>query len=457
MLPEGLSEVSIHRRIEAMFRGAETLRDPNGSLAEAFPFESSFCVTSLVAYDLLTTVWLLDRHISREKHKRFLDIVRPMIRFLQRCDEKHAFISNHLATAVAALYRWSALTGEKGEKKGGELLNRVLKEQSTEGWFKEYEGADPGYQSLCLCYLADLHLMRPDLNILEPIRRSIRFLWHFAHPDGSFGGHYGSRNTRFYFPAGLEALALEIPEAASLATFMRRSINHNTTVTLSAMDDPNLMPMFNAYCWAAALFHNNPKDILSSPIEIPSVSKKVFRKHYPEAGLLIDKGREHYTVISLHKGGVCYHFHLEDDRNMIDYGTVAKAANGKLYSTQAYNKANETCLEGDTVEITAPYTAVHVAIPTTIQFIILRLLNITVMRIAAICDLVKKTLVRFLITGKKMSSLKNKRTIRLGLDIAISDQWINNSVGFSRLYTDQPFSAIHMASQGYWQKQDDRN
>jgi hypothetical protein len=253
----------------------------------------------------------------------------------------------------------------------------------------------------------------------------------------------------------LEALAPEIPEAASLATFMRRSINRNATVTLSAMDAPNLTPMFNAYCWAAPLFNNNSEDILSIPIEIPSVSKKVFRKHYPEAGLLIDKGREHYTVISLHKGGVCYHFHLDDDSNMIDCGTVAKAANGKLYSTQAYNNANETRLVGDTVEITAPYTAVHVAIPTTIQFIILRILNITFMRIGAICDLVKKTLVRFLITEKKMSSLKNKRTIRLGHDIAINDKWINNSVGFSRLYTDQPFSAIHMASQGYWQKQDD--
>jgi hypothetical protein len=454
LLPEGLSEVSIHRRIEALFRGAEKLHDRNGSLAEAFPYESSFCVTALVAYDLLTTVWLMGRHISREKHNQFIDIVRPMIRFLQRCDEKHAFISNHLATAAAALYRWSIVTGEE-EKRGAELLNRILKEQSTEGWFKEYEGADPGYQSLCLCYLADLHLLRPDLNILEPIRRSIRFLWHFAHPDGSFGGNYGSRNTRFYFPAGLEALASEIPEAACLATFMRSSIERNATVTLSAMDDTNLTPMFNAYCWAAALLDHNPKDIISSSFEIPSVSKNVFRKHYSEAGLLIDKGREHYTVISLHKGGVCYHFHLNDDGNRIDYGSLAKSANGKLYSTQAYNKANKIHFEGDTVEVTTSYTEVHAAIPTTIQFIIIRLLNITLMRIESICNIVKKILVRFLITGKKMSSLKNKRTIRLGYDIDISDRWINNGVGFSRIHTDQPFSAIHMASQGYWQRQDD--
>jgi len=253
MLPEGVSEVLILKRIEAMFQGAETLRYPNGSLAEAFPFESSFCVTALVAYDLLTAVTLLESKISASQRKRFLAIIRPLIRFLRKSDETHAFISNHLATASVALYRWSALTGEAGEERGRVLLDRILNKQSAEGWYKEYEGADPGYQSLCLYYLADLHLMRPDLDILESLQRSIKFLWHFAHPDGSFGGLYGSRNTRFYFPAGIEALASEIPEANALATFMRRSINRHTTVTLAAMDDSNLIPMFNSYCWAAFL------------------------------------------------------------------------------------------------------------------------------------------------------------------------------------------------------------
>ena len=73
------------------------------------------------------------------------------------------------------------------------LLERILKNQSSEGWFSEYEGADPGYQSLCTHYLADVHLIRRDLGLLQPLTSSIRFLWHFANPDGSFGGHYGSR------------------------------------------------------------------------------------------------------------------------------------------------------------------------------------------------------------------------------------------------------------------------
>jgi len=455
MLPEGLSEESVLRRIESIFRGAEALRYPNGSMAEAFPFESSFCVTALVAYDLLNACALLESRIDSAQHTRFLEVVRPLIGFLHKSDETHAFISNHLATAAAALYRWSAATGEAGERRGREFLSRILDNQSKEGWFKEYEGADPGYQSLCLYYLADLHLLRPDLDILDALRRSVKFLRYFVHPDGSFGGYYGCRNTRFYFPAGIELLAKEIPEAAAMAVCMRRSISRNTTVTLAAMDEPNLIPMFNAYCWAASISGDDIRDIENNLAEVPSMTTTAFRKYFPEAGILIDKGQHHYTVVSLHKGGVCYHFHLNDKAKRIDCGAVAKDDKGRLYSTQAFNAANRIRFHDDTVEVTAAFTKIHGEIPTPLQFLVLRLLNLTLMRIDTICSLVKKMLVKLLITGKKKASTSNKRTIRFGDDLAISDEWVNHKGKFSRLAVDTPFSVIHMASQGYWQRQDD--
>ena len=55
----------------------------------------------------------------------------------------------------------------------------------------------------------------------EPIRRSIKFLQYFAHPDGSFGGHYGSRCTKFYYPSGILSMAQEIPEALVLDKYMQ--------------------------------------------------------------------------------------------------------------------------------------------------------------------------------------------------------------------------------------------
>ena len=456
MLPEDLIETSILNRIEAIFHGTETLRYPNGSMVESFPYESSFCVTALVAYDLLSAITLLKSKFSASTLKIFFDIIRPLIQFLHKRDETHAFISNHLATASAALFKWSALTGESGEKRGIALLDRIIKKQSSEGWFREYEGADPGYQSLCICYLAELHRMRPDLDIFEALRLSIKFLWHFAHPDGSFGGLYGSRNTRFYFPAGVEALALEIPEAASLAQFMRHSISQCTTVTLAAMDDSNLIPMFNSYCRAASLINTKSTEFNDNGAETPSVSKMVFRRYYPEAGILIDKGKNYYTVISVHKGGVCYHFHLDNGTKKIDCGAAAKDSKGILFSTQSYNSSNEVQLIDNRLEIIANFVKIHREIPTPVQFILLRLLNNTLMRNESICFLFKKAIVKLLITGKKISPVKNSRCIRLCYDIAINDKWVNNPGKFTRVKTERTFSTIHMASQGYWQRQDDK-
>ncbi len=455
LLPNPLSEAAILRRIDAMFHGADTLRYPNGSLEEAFPFESSFCVTALVAYDLLTAIELLKLRLQVEQWTRYLNIVRPMIHFLHRAEETHAFISNHLATATAALYKWSALTHEPGEERGQQLLERIISEQSEEGWFREYEGADPGYQSLCTYYLADLHRLRPDLGLLSPLRRSIQFLWYFAHPDGSFGGYYGSRNTRFYYPAGLEALAVDIPEAAVLAEFMRRSISAHTTVTLSVMDEPNLVPMFNAYCWAAVLYPQQTDNFPTDLPSLPALSDTAWRCQFPQAGLFLDKGQSHYTLVSWHKGGVCYHFPSAGAKPYLNVGIVVQATDGQCFSSQAYQSTNLVQRDDDTLTITAPFVAMRQQLPSPLQFIVLRLLNITLMRSLTLGNWVKKFLVRLLITGKKTVALSNQRTIHLGERLTITDVWQGEAKGFTRLELKQPFSAIHMASQGYWQTQDD--
>jgi hypothetical protein len=451
LLPDEISKDSIMRRIDAMFIGAQKLRRPNGSMEEAFPYESSFCVTALVAYDLLTVMELLNERITPERRKQYLEIIRPMIRFLHRADEVHAVISNHLATAVVALYKWNAITGEAGEERGKLFLDRILQHQSQEGWFCEYEGLDPGYQSLCAYYLADLHRLRPDLGLLEPLQRSYQCLWYFAHPDGSFGGLYGSRNTRFYYPAGAESLGMEVLEAASLASFMRTAIQSRAVVTLEVMDEPNLIPMFNAYCWAAALFEQNKLD---AQLTLPAQSPESWRKQFPKAGLFLDKGENHYTIVSWRKGGVCYHFQGTAPA-MIDPGVVVKSGGNSRYSTQTNLPDNKMELYGDTLTVTAPFCAMHHQCPDPLRFIVLRLLNVTVMRSLVMGNWIKKALVKMLITSAKPLPVSNRREITLGPDLMIKDSLQGSHAGYQVVETKEPFSAIHMASQGYWQSGDD--
>lgn len=447
LLPAGFSEAAMRRRILAIFRGAERLRRGDGSLEEAFPYEGSFCVTALVAYDLLSAVELLGDRLAPAERDQCLAVVRPLIAFLLRVDETHAFISNHLATAAAALVKWSVLTGEDGEERGQALLARILARQSAEGWFDEYGGADPGYQTLCLYYLADLHRLRPSPELLDRLCRSLRFLWHFAHPDGSFGGLYGSRNTRFYYPAGVEYLAAFCPEAAALARFMRGAIARRTVVTLAALDEPNLVPMFNSCCWALVLAGELP----AGPL-LPCLGEPC-RRHWPAAGLLVERGANHYSIISTHKGGVVYHF-VGGERRLVEPGLVFRDRRGHWYSTQRQDAGNSLELADDRLTVSAALRPMTKQCPGPWQFIVLRLLNVTVMRQPWLREKVKQLLVRLLITGAGRARGSNRREIFLGEELRVIDTASANP-GLLPYPLTGEFSAIHMASQGYWQIQDE--
>ena len=189
--------------VKACFNGASKIIRSNGSFEEAFPNEGSYCVTALVAFDLLCAADLLRDKVTAKEISEWLKIISPMIDYLVQHDENHAIISNHLATAVAALLRWHKITNENHvEKRALYLLDRIFTHYSDEGWFLEYDGADPGYQTLCMYYLQDAHNTRPDLEIGPKLKRAKEFITYFLHPDGSFGGNYGSRGTSFFYPAG---------------------------------------------------------------------------------------------------------------------------------------------------------------------------------------------------------------------------------------------------------------
>lgn len=454
--PYTTSNENFHVRIDAIFEAAKHLTQKDGSLEEAFPREGSYCVTALVAFDLLCAIDLLNEEITLDKKLRWRAIVAPMINYLIRSDETHALISNHLATAVAALIRWHKLTGENvAEQKAVIQLNKILRNQSEEGWFMEYEGADPGYQSLCTCYLADIHQQRPDLDLLEPLSRSLKFLWHFAHPDGSFGGIYGSRCTRFYYPSGITALAQEIPEAAALAEFMESSISQQKIVNLSAIDEPNLIPMFNSYAWAAAtkVEVKLAYEEKNQELKLPCKDRSKMRIFYREAGFFLDRGPNHYSIISTHKGGVIYHFR-SGHRPLIDAGLVVLSAEGRPGSTQGFNRDNLIRHQDEHLEINSQITVMPKQLPRPLQFIVIRLFGWTLFKSMTIREWIKRIIVNILITRRQAWPVTNLRTIRFGETLSFEDKTSLIS-GYKVIENINTFVPIHMASQGYWQIQDE--
>jgi len=88
------------------------------------------------------------------------------------------------------------------------------------------------------------------------------------------------------------------------------------------------------------------------------------------------------------------------------------------------------------------------------KFLILRLLCISIFRFSSIRNLAKRLLVKYLITEPRLWPIWNVRVIKLGEDLKIIDQSDFKS-GFNKVKLTGPFTPIHMASQGYWQVQDE--
>ncbi len=452
LLPESMSHEKVLSLIHSIFLATQKMMRKNGSLEEAFPYEASFCVTALVAFDLLGAIDCLSNRLSVEKKECYLKIIRPMIHFLKKSDETHGVISNHLATAAAALYKWQKLTHDGSDEKAKMFLGRILDNQSKDGWFLEYEGFDAGYQTLCTYYLADIYLTTQDPTLLDSLKRSIKFLKHFIHPDGSLGGVYCSRNTRFYYPAGFEMLANQIEDAAVIAQFMRKAVENETVVTLNSMDPENIAPMFNAYCLAAQYLSSG--DV---KFTLPCLSVDSKEIYFPGAGLYLRNSAEKYLIISYYKGGVVYVFDKNTQTSKINMGSVAKDDKGNVYTTQAYQPKQLVKVEKDRVTLLTPFVRRESILPSASKFIILRLCCVTLFRVNFLSALLKKLLVKLLITRKRKAEAINKRVIEFNSDVIIHDSWVSNKAKLKRLENVTEFSAIHMASQGYWQKQDTAN
>lgn len=138
LLPSSFNKASILQRISAMMVGLKSITAKNGSLDEALPNEASFCVTGLVANDVLHAVSLLKHEISSIQCQEWIEIAKPLIHFLYQQDEMHGLISNHLATCALALVRWAdccEFEAEKANKRARVFIQRIIDNQSLEGFF----------------------------------------------------------------------------------------------------------------------------------------------------------------------------------------------------------------------------------------------------------------------------------------------------------------------------------
>lgn len=426
----------IHNSINAI----PNIMANNGSMVEAYPGESSFCVTALVAFDVLTAIDVLGDKIRNSVKIEYLEIIEPLIDFITDNDEEHAIISNHLATGVAAITKWNKLTGNDNDR-FRELLDVIYSYQSQEGWYMEYEGADPGYQTLCTYYLASAYEDTRNERLKESLINSGRFLEDFAHPNGSIGGLYGSRNTEVFYPGGIIALSNMDKSFSYLAACLEEGFANEAHVLPQVIDVGNYIPLLNAYAFAALRYDRKKVSITKG------TRGNIFQSDWKETGIFVKSTEHYYAVVNYKKGGTVKVYRRKDNQlDIEDGGYFGRLRNGQLFSTQTIN--HEIDFKNGVIE--QAFYKVNESKPTPFTTLILRGMALTVFQSLFLGNIFKKMIVSMLMTGKKPIDGGVRRTFTFNDDnIQIHDELFAPEKAESCALAGKA-KAIHMASSGYY-------
>jgi len=429
-----------------------SIQHRNGSFDQAYPYEASYGATAFLLPDLMDAYQAVKAQCSPDQQMILEGMLHRSAAFLYKHAELHGTISNHLAGAALALGKAGRFFEHPDfTRKSGEIVDYVLSKQSPEGWYEEYGGADPGYQTLCMYYLAQVYLLAPNEKEKEELRASLQssldFLQYFIQPDGSFGGEYGSRRTEVYYPGGIALLSSEFPLAAAMSALMRASIERGQTVTLADIDMGNTAPLLNNAI--KALTFKKPGALPKLPCE-----QQAFSKDFPGAGILIRCTPRYYCVIGVSTGGVTKIYDKKHARLALDdCGLLGTTNRGAGISTQMSASGQGYRAEAHNIELWGGFYPIKSSLPTPASFLLLRFMNLTVMRIGFLNELVKRLLVKLLISGGGSLPLKRTRRLEFQPDqVRITDRVEKTGgVNLKRLAYGGKFSAIHMASARYFQ------
>lgn len=378
---------------------------PDGSCDDYFPFEKA---AGAAAFSLLAGL----------ESYRILGLKNAEMEryFALRADwladhHESGRLTNHQALIVLCLERASRLLNTtKWDAFKKSRLERVMEWQNEEGWFQEYEGADPGYHTLTVGLLSQLQELMPSDKLKAALEKAIRFALNFVHPDGSFGGEYTSRNTYNYFPHGFEIAGQWMPQALEINTRFLAGLEKGLAPCYA--DDH----IIGHHTWSYLLAYQH--FVAARPELTP---REAGRHYFRNAGIVIERREGTELYLALNKGGV---FKLFRDGKLICSDTQFSArvqAEGKEKIAVAHLVSNyDVHFTQDTVEVKGDFGWAKTKGMTTFNLVVLRLLMYSVGRFNP--DLVRQLLQKILITGKKAAPLTFARKLTWqGTQLAVED------------------------------------
>ena len=413
----------------------------DGSCDDYFPFERALGALVFSTYAMTEAYQAL--HLERPDLVAF---------FRLRADwlighNETGQLANHQALAALMLYNVYLLTAdEKYAEASRQFRDLTLSWQHEEGWFQEYEGADPGYHSCTIAFLAKLWRKSADDRLLAPLQRAVEFAAYFMHPDGSYGGEYGSRNTYHFYPHGFEVLSRFSDTAARVVeTYLHRALPERRRY----FNDDDRMCAHYVYDWMQAYLDYNPERKGQLDDHRPA-----FTRWFPGAKLLVKKTPSYYAVVSAAKGGVLKVF---DEHGPLysDTGLIAKTSSGDVLVSHLVDEQFEHSIDADhcRISVAGNLSRRRQPLPSPTKQLLFRSMNLTVGRVSA--NLVRSTLQRVLITGKPRTGVRFGREIRLtDAEIVIQDTLSTSDSGvkLERLSVGSDATSIYVANSNNFQE-----
>ncbi len=420
---------------------------PDGSCDDYFPFERALGAMVFSLYACTETCLVLD-----DRRAEFLEFFSRRGRWLIDNNESGQ-LANHQAFAALALHNVFELTDDQTFAQARDkYLDIVESWQSDEGWFQEYEGADPGYHSCSIAFLAKLYRKTQGSKvgdrILKMLRPAVDFAWYFMHPDGSYAGEYGSRNTYHFYPHGFEVMARHQPKAAQIADqFLNRGLPDGKRY----FNEDDRMCAHYVYDWLQSYLDYCPER--AQPLN----ERENFTRYFEEAKILVKKSQSYYLVLSLAKGGV---LKLLNENGAIysDTGLITRDSQGRTLVSHLVDDTFRVQIDLEkspiVAKVSGQFSERKTKLATPFRQILFRILNLTIGRISP--DLLRSTLQKILITGKARTNLEFTREFQIDdTSVQITNEISHDSIAafgeLKTLHIGSDATSIYVANSNVYQ------
>lgn len=419
------------------------IQNKEGSFNEWYPNEKSFVATAFSSYAVSECLIMLKDEV--EDKKNIIISLQKSGDWIMQYNDWNA--TNQMSGAVTALYNIYVITKNKNYLRAcQEKLNKLISRQTPEGWWNEYNGMDVGYLSLTIDYLSKLLVKYPNHRLKKSIDNAIDFLSYFMHPNMTFGGEYGSRNTEYIIPHGIELNAGRNKNAATIAHAVRNSLIKHATISPNSIDDRYLC--YIAYGWLQTYLSS--KNLLSPP---KYKFHSSFQKDFQLAKILIISNHNFYVIINYSKGGA-FSIYLKKGNTYLHDSGILVADQKNNYLTSSWISGSKVEKNNSSITIKGNLMKIKERPMTSFKSIGLRVFAKTVGNSQKISSLIKNHLRRMLITKPVKSDIEFTRTIAAdGKSIKIIDL-LSSKNKIKDVILGEKYSSIFIPSSRYFQLQE---